>query len=90
MESIVRFHKLTLLTSWSKFYGALLDASGPRVFLRDRLGRYPQKRARRRSRHFAPYRNSALGRAKLLLHRPVGNKLCFVAADTLFTAGLLN
>jgi hypothetical protein len=33
--------------------------------------------ARRRSRHFAPYRNSALGRAKLLLHRPVRQQALF-------------
>jgi hypothetical protein len=51
---------------------------------------HPQKRARRRSGHFAPYRNSALGRAKLYCKDPFGNKLCFVAAETLFTAGLLN
>jgi hypothetical protein len=30
------------------------------------------------------------GRAKLYCFDPFGNKLCFVAADTLFTAGLLN
>jgi hypothetical protein len=31
----------------------------------------------RRSRHLAPYRNSAVGRAKLLLHRPVRQQALF-------------